>query len=115
MSEAPECGSRFSTGHPGRPGASSAQSEVHGGHSHGLGGHATATGKHRKKLIAVLAITLGVCVVQLVGALLSQSLALLADAGHMLTDATGIAIALIASLIATLPANSRRTYGYLRI
>ncbi|MGO3146731.1 MAG: cation diffusion facilitator family transporter [Leucobacter sp.] len=66
-------------------------------------------------MIAVLVITLTVFVVQVVGAIISNSLALLADAGHMLTDATGVAIALIASLIAALPASSKRTYGYLRV
>ena len=85
------------------------------GHSHGLGGAATATGSHRRRLIWVLGITLSVVGVQLVGAAISGSLALLADAGHMLTDATGVAIALIASLVAALPATSRRTYGYLRV
>ena len=63
----------------------------------------------------MLSITLAVFVVQVVGAVVSGSLSLLADSGHMLTDATGVAIALIASLIAGLPATSRRTYGYLRV
>lgn len=79
-------------------------------HSHGL----TATGKHRKRLIAVLAITLAVVGIQVVGALLSGSLALLADAGHMLSDAAGVSIALLAAWIATRPANDARTYGYQR-
>ncbi|MET0829221.1 MAG: cation diffusion facilitator family transporter, partial [Microbacterium sp.] len=63
----------------------------------------------------MLAITAGIFVIQIVGAIISNSLALLADSGHMLTDATGVAIALIASMIATLPATSKRTFGYLRI
>lgn len=79
-------------------------------HSHGL----TATGRHRKRLIAVLAITLSVVMVQVVGAALSGSLALLADAGHMLSDAAGVFIALLAAWIATRPANDQRTYGYQR-
>ncbi|MBN9612599.1 MAG: cation transporter [Actinobacteria bacterium] len=78
-------------------------------------GAATATAKHRKRLILVLIITLSVVGVQVAGAAISGSLALLADAGHMITDATGVAIALIASLIAGLPATSKRTYGYLRV
>ena len=81
------------------------------GHVHGA---PTGTGKHRRRLIAALAITLSVVVVQIVGALLSGSLALLADAGHMLTDATGVAIALIASVLATRPPTSARTFGLLR-
>jgi cobalt-zinc-cadmium efflux system protein len=62
-------------------------------HTHGI----TATGRHRKRLITVLAITLTVVLVQVVGAALSGSLALLADAGHMLSDAAGVTIALLAA------------------
>ncbi|MEC5179158.1 cation diffusion facilitator family transporter [Arthrobacter sp. CG_A4] len=79
-------------------------------HSHGI----TGTGKHRNRLVAVLAITLAVVLVQIMGAVLSGSLALLADAGHMLSDAAGVSIALLAAWIATRPANEKRTYGYQR-
>ncbi len=79
-------------------------------HTHGI----TATGKHRKRLIAVLAIMLSVVLIQIVGAILSGSLALLADAGHMLSDAAGVFIALLAAWIATRPASDQRTYGYQR-
>ena len=104
----------FSEGHPARP-----ETKVSGGHGHshdhGLEGHATSGGKHRKKLILVLSITALIFLVQVVGALISGSLALLADAGHMLTDATGVLIALIATFIAALPATSKRTYGLMRV
>ena len=61
----------------------------------------TATSAHRGRLALVLAITGVVLVVEVVGGLLSGSLALLADAGHMLTDATGLVLALIgANLVA---------------
>lgn len=104
----------FSKGHPQQPtdrdGAGSGA-----GHSHGLEGHATAAGKHRGRLIAVLCITLGVFVVQVLGALISSSLSLMADSLHMLTDATGVFIALIASVLAGLPATSKRTYGLMRV
>ena len=115
------CDDEFSEGHPARPAGDAgggAGGHGHGlSHDHGLGdpGPATATGRHRRKLILVLGITLGVFVIQLVGAFISGSLSLLADSGHMLTDATGVGIALIASLIAGLPATSRRTFGYLRV
>ncbi|MDV8147498.1 cation diffusion facilitator family transporter [Arthrobacter sp. B10-11] len=79
-------------------------------HSHGI----TATGKHRKRLIAVLSITLAVVLIQVIGAVISGSLALLADAGHMLSDAAGVFIALLAAWIATRPASDLRTYGYQR-
>jgi cobalt-zinc-cadmium efflux system protein len=79
-------------------------------HSHGI----TATGKHRKRMIAVLGITLAVVLIQIIGAVVSGSLALLADAGHMLSDAAGVFIALLAAWIATRPASDQRTYGYQR-
>lgn len=62
-------------------------------------------------MVLVLAVTSTVVVVEAVGAWLSGSLALLADAGHMLTDAAGILIALSASVIAARPASPRRTFG----
>jgi cobalt-zinc-cadmium efflux system protein len=80
------------------------------GHSHGI----TGTGKHRKRLVAVLVITVAVVLVQVVGALVSGSLALLADAGHMLSDAAGVFIALLAAWIAARPASDQRTYGLQR-
>ncbi|MDT0167298.1 cation diffusion facilitator family transporter [Actinotalea sp. AC32] len=81
------------------------------GHSHD---HVTATGMHRRRLVVVLAITLTVVGVQVVGGLVSGSLALLADAGHMLTDAAGVAIALIAAALAARPATNARTFGLQR-
>lgn len=107
-------GHAFSEGHPARPEASDEGGHGHN-HDHGLEGHATSGGKHRKKLIIVLSITATIFLVQVVGAFISGSLALLADAGHMLTDATGVLIALIATFIAALPATSKRTYGLMRV
>jgi cobalt-zinc-cadmium efflux system protein len=62
----------------------------------------------------VLAIVLAVLAVEVVGAALSGSLALLADAGHMLTDAAGIALALAAAGLAARPPSARRTFGWQR-
>ncbi|MEJ5867626.1 cation diffusion facilitator family transporter [Pseudokineococcus sp. 5B2Z-1] len=81
------------------------------GHDHG---HATATGRHRGRLTAVLVMTLVVMVAEVVGALVSGSLALLADAGHMLTDASGLGLALVASVLAARPATGRRSFGLAR-
>jgi cobalt-zinc-cadmium efflux system protein len=75
----------------------------------------SATAAHRSRLIAVFALTLAVFVVEVVGALLSNSLALLADAGHVFTDVFGIGFALAAIWIAGRPATSERTFGYLRL
>ncbi|HSU36867.1 MAG TPA: cation diffusion facilitator family transporter [Propionibacteriaceae bacterium] len=86
----------------------------HGGHGHSHSHGLTATGTHRKSLILVLAITSTVFVAEVIGGLLSGSLALLADAGHMLTDATGLVLALIGASFATTAATTRRTYGLQR-
>jgi cobalt-zinc-cadmium efflux system protein len=81
------------------------------GHGHSYG---TATGTQRNKLFGVLAITLGVMVAEVLGGLISGSLALIADAGHMLTDAAGIGLALLAATFAARPATPERTFGYQR-
>ncbi len=59
----------------------------------------------------VLAITVGVLVVEVVGAIVSGSLALLADAGHMLTDVAGLSLALGAAVLVQRPPTPRRTWG----
>ncbi|WP_295696838.1 cation diffusion facilitator family transporter [Lapillicoccus sp.] len=86
------------------------------GHTHGASGHShtPASGDHRRRLVVVLSITTLILVVEVVGAVVSGSLALLADAGHMLTDAAGLLIALIAANLALRPATLRRTWGYAR-
>ncbi|MCW2781255.1 MAG: cation transporter [Marmoricola sp.] len=88
------------------------------GHSHDhaymSGGHASGREADRARLRLVLAVTVLVTVVEIVGAVVSHSLALFADAGHMMTDAAAIVLALSASLMATLPASERRTFGYHR-
>lgn len=83
------------------------------GHDHAHG-HAAGRAEDRRRLLLVLLVTGSVVVVEAIGAWLSGSLALLADAGHMLTDAAGIVIALLASLIASRPVDPRRTFGYHR-
>src|SRR5690349_11204257 len=72
-------------------------------------------GASNRRLLAIsLGITAVVMIVQVVGAILSGSLALLADAVHMFTDAAGLVIALVAASVAARPANDRRTFGYQR-
>jgi cobalt-zinc-cadmium efflux system protein len=65
-------------------------------------------------LAIVLGISSTILVVEVVGAFLSGSLALLADAGHMLTDVAGLSLALVAAVLAGRPATSARTWGYRR-
>ncbi len=81
------------------------------GHDHG---HAAGRAEDRGRLRLVLAITATVLVVELVGAWVAGSLALLADAGHMATDVAAIVLALGASYVATLPGGPRSTFGYHR-
>ena len=71
--------------------------------------------KHTRALKLVLVLTVTIMVAEVVGGFLSNSLALLADAGHMLTDSAAIALALFASWIAGRPATAERTFGYLRL
>jgi cobalt-zinc-cadmium efflux system protein len=84
------------------------------GHGHGHAQGVTVTGRHRRRLGLVLGITAVVFVVEVVGGLLSGSLALLADAAHMLTDSTGLIIALLGASLATRAASPRRTFGLQR-
>jgi cobalt-zinc-cadmium efflux system protein len=82
------------------------------GHGHH---HLSAAGSHRGRLMTVLAITVSVLVAEVVGGLVSGSLALLADAGHLLTDVVGIGIALGAVTLAHRPAPAARSYGNFRV
>lgn len=69
----------------------------------------------RRRLTIAFAITLLVMAVELIGGWLSGSLALLADAGHMLADGAALAIALSASWIARRPATAQRSFGFMRL
>ena len=74
----------------------------------------TAAARSRGRLTATLALTCGFLVIEVAGALWSGSLALLADAGHMLADAGGLGLALFAIWIAGRPPTPAKTYGYYR-
>ncbi|MCU1419264.1 MAG: cation transporter [Mycetocola sp.] len=76
--------------------------------------HAEHT-ENRRKLVLVLGIVAVVLVAEVVGGILTGSLALLADAGHMFSDLTGLVIALVALGVAARPATQRHTYGYRRV
>jgi cobalt-zinc-cadmium efflux system protein len=81
-------------------------------HSHDHGHGSLLADKRR--LALVLGITATILLVEVVGAVVSGSLALLADAGHMLTDVAGLLIAVAAAAMSARPATSRRTWGYQR-
>ena len=80
-------------------------------HEHG---HAHGGGAPARALAIVFGITAGVLVVEVVGALLTGSLALLVDAVHVLTDVLGLGLALVAARLASRSASARRTYGWAR-
>jgi cobalt-zinc-cadmium efflux system protein len=82
------------------------------GHSHGATG--TAAAGHRGTLRTALCITLAVMVVEIAGGVLADSLALVADAAHMATDALGLGMALLAIHVANRPPSGNRTFGYAR-
>jgi cobalt-zinc-cadmium efflux system protein len=77
--------------------------------------HASAAASHRGRLAGVLLIGVAILVIELVGAALANSLALLADAGHVLTDVVGVGMALLAIWFGARPATSGRTFGFLRL
>lgn len=81
------------------------------GHTHEL----SASGKNKRPLMIVLGLTTVYMLAEVIGGLLTNSLALLADAGHMLTDVGGLALALMAIKFAERPATPERTYGYYRV
>lgn len=81
----------------------------------GIHPHVQPTGGSHGRLAIALALTLAMLIVEGVGGWWSGSLALLADAAHMLVDAGALALAWIAALLALKPADARRSYGYGRI
>lgn len=82
------------------------------GHDHGA---VTAGGRHRGRLAWALGIAVGVFMLEVIGAIVTGSLALLADAGHVLTDVLGVALALVAATMAQRPPSLRRTFGWQRL
>lgn len=88
---------------------------AHHHHRHGKddgGGYASST---RRRLLTVLLLTATYMVAEAAGGWWTGSLALLADAGHMLTDVAALALALLAAWFGSRPANPRKTFGYYRL
>ena len=89
-------------------------------HEHQVGGHDhhgqshDYTDANRRSLAIALALIGGFMVAEVIGGVLSGSLALLSDAGHMITDAAAITLALVAQRMAQRDASAERTFGYLR-
>lgn len=81
------------------------------GHDHAV----SAGGRHQKRLLLVLGLTTTFLIAEVVGGLVTGSLALLADAAHMMTDVFGLGLALVAIRFAARPATNRYSYGFYRI
>lgn len=81
------------------------------GHTHEI----SAAGRNKRPLMIVFCLTFFYLIVEVIGGIWTGSLALLADAGHMLTDVAGVGLALLAIWFAERPASPERTYGYYRV
>ncbi|EHN76970.1 cation diffusion facilitator family transporter, partial [Streptomyces coelicoflavus ZG0656] len=89
----------------------------HSGHDHSGHDHdhtPTVTRDNERKVLLSFGLIFTFMIVEVVGGLVSGSLALLADAGHMLTDALALALAYLAFRFGRRIADSKRTFGYLR-
>lgn len=87
---------------------------MHGGHDHSHGDHSHGPTRHDRAFAIGVTLNVGFAAVELAFGLVSQSLALIADAGHNFSDVAGLLIAWFAALLARKPATSLRTYGYRR-
>ena len=92
--------------------AANGHRHAHGAHTHAHAAHADGS---RTRLLAVLLLTAAYMFAEFAGGLWTGSLALLADAGHMLADVAALALALMAAWFGARPANPSKTYGYYRL
>jgi cobalt-zinc-cadmium efflux system protein len=82
------------------------------GHGHG---HAHVSAGGRKGLLIALGITLFMMIAEIIGGIISNSLALLSDAGHMFTDTMALALSFFAMKFAGMPATEKKTFGFYRL
>ncbi|KKB13140.1 zinc transporter ZitB [Devosia geojensis] len=95
-------------------------SHDHGDHQHDHTGHdhshaPTVTAGNERVVLIGFALTFGFMIAEVIGGLLSGSLALIADAGHMLTDAIALALAWAGFRFGRRPSDRKRTFGYMRL
>ena len=83
-------------------------------HQHAAAAHGASAAQSARRLGLSLAVTAGIMVAEAVGGFVSGSLALVSDAGHMLTDVAALALALLAVRFAMRPADEKRTFGFRR-
>jgi cobalt-zinc-cadmium efflux system protein len=87
----------------------------HEGHSHGGGAHShSGGGGSQRVLVIAFVLNTAFLIVEAVGGFLTGSLALLADAGHLLSDSASLGLALFAAWVATKPPTPNRSFGYKR-
>ncbi|WP_223645471.1 cation diffusion facilitator family transporter [Corallococcus sp. EGB] len=121
MSAPPHTHGRAGHGHshdPEHDPSHHGHSHGHGhGHSHGprKGGLAEERRKDRRRLLFALGLTATIMVAEAVGGFLTNSLALLSDAGHMMTDVSAMVLSLLALWFSGRPADLKKTYGYYRM
>jgi cobalt-zinc-cadmium efflux system protein len=87
-------------------------------HLHSPGTHSetnNAFRANRRALLTAMGVTVGIMLLEAVGGFLANSLALLSDAGHMLTDVLALGLSLVALQFTTRPASSTKTYGFYRM
>ncbi len=87
---------------------------MHGGHDHAHGDHAHGPARHDRAFAIGVTLNVVFAAAELAFGLVSQSLALIADAGHNFSDVAGLLIAWFAAWLARKPATEERTYGYRR-
>ena len=93
------------------------------GHGHGPAGHelshhprqAHTRSTDRGRLLITLALSVGTLIAEAVGGWVTHSLALLSDAGHMLTDVSAIVLSMLALWFAARPADAKKSFGYYRL
>lgn len=91
-----------------------ADSRSHTDHDHPSGGHSHGQGANKRALWIVLSLTGTYMIVEVIGGLITGSLALLADAAHMLSDNIALALALFAFWLSAKPPTPNRSFGYKR-
>lgn len=107
---------------PHKSGGDASADHAHGeacAHGHGAprrpSAHAEERRKDRRRLVFALLLTATIAVAEAVGGYLTNSLALMSDAGHMLTDVSALALSLLALWFSGKPPDVKRTYGYYRM
>lgn len=102
------CKEEFFMGHHHHPG------HDHHGHAHSHSHFEEARNGNKKGLLIAFFLTSGIIVLEFFGGLFTNSLALLSDSGHMLSDASSLLLSLVAIGFAAKPASPHKTYGFYR-